>query len=33
LEQTVPVDREPVQPSHEPHPHHTGPPGGIVDVP
>jgi non-heme chloroperoxidase len=33
LQRTVPVDREPLQPPHEPHPHHAGPPGDIVDVP
>jgi pimeloyl-ACP methyl ester carboxylesterase len=33
LGRTVPVGREPAQPAHEPHPHHTGPPGDIVDFP
>ena len=33
LQRTVPVGREPVQPPHETHPHHAGPPGEIVDVP
>jgi non-heme chloroperoxidase len=33
LRRAVPVGGEPVQPPHEPHPHHAGPPGEIVDVP
>lgn len=33
LGRKVPVDGEPVQPAHEPNPHHEGPPGDIVDVP
>jgi pimeloyl-ACP methyl ester carboxylesterase len=33
LQRAVPVDREPLQPPHERHPHHAGPPGDIVDVP
>jgi non-heme chloroperoxidase len=33
LTRTVPVDGAPVQPPHEPHPHHEGPPGDVVDVP
>ena len=33
LSRAVPVDGEPVQPPHEPHPHHEGPPGDILDVP
>ena len=33
LRRTVPVDGTPVQPPHEPHPHHEGPPGDILDVP
>ncbi|MBE0622906.1 MAG: alpha/beta hydrolase [Burkholderiales bacterium] len=33
LSRAVPVGREPVQPAHEPHPHHEGPAGDVVDVP
>jgi non-heme chloroperoxidase len=33
LARTVPVDGTPVQPPHEPHPRHEGPPGDIIDVP
>lgn len=33
LNRTVPVGGEPVQPAHEPHPHHEGPEGDVVDVP
>ena len=33
LSRAVPVGGEPVQPAHEPHPHHEGPEGDIVDVP
>jgi len=33
LSRTVPVNGEPVQAAHEPHPHHEGPEGDIVDVP
>jgi non-heme chloroperoxidase len=33
LRRTVPVNDEPVQPPHERHPHHAGPPGDVVDVP
>lgn len=33
LSRTVPVGGDPVQPSHEPHPHHVGPPEDILDVP
>lgn len=33
LARVVPVDGEPVQASHEPHPHHQGPPGDVNDVP
>jgi non-heme chloroperoxidase len=33
LARTVPVDGPPVQPPHEPHPHHEGPPGDVLDVP
>ena len=33
LTRTVPVGGEPVQPPHEPHPHHSGPPGDVVDIP
>jgi non-heme chloroperoxidase len=33
LARTVPVDGAPVQPAHEPHPQHQGPPGDVVDIP
>ena len=33
LSRAVPVDGTPVQPPHEPHPHHEGPTGDILDVP
>ncbi|MGR8921185.1 MAG: alpha/beta fold hydrolase [Gammaproteobacteria bacterium] len=33
LTRTVPTDGEPVQPAHDPQPHHEGPPGDTVDVP
>jgi non-heme chloroperoxidase len=33
LSRAVPVGGQPVQPAHEPHPHHEGPEGDIVDVP
>ncbi|MEK7438216.1 MAG: alpha/beta hydrolase [Pseudomonadota bacterium] len=33
LSRAVPVGRAPLQPAHEPHPHHEGPEGDIVDVP
>ncbi len=33
LTRVVPLDGAPVQPAHQPHPHHEGPPGDIVDVP
>ncbi len=33
LSRAVPVDGNPVQPPHEPHPHHEGPTGDILDVP
>ena len=33
LSRVVPVDGEPVQPPHEPRPHHEGPAGDINDVP
>ncbi|MEX2481909.1 MAG: alpha/beta hydrolase [Gammaproteobacteria bacterium] len=33
LARTVPVDGEPLQAAHEPHPHHEGPDGDIIDIP
>ena len=33
LNRTVPVAGVPVQPPHEPHPHHEGPEGDVIDVP
>jgi pimeloyl-ACP methyl ester carboxylesterase len=33
LSRAVPIDGNPVQPPHEPHPHHEGPTGDILDVP
>ncbi|MBK5104280.1 MAG: alpha/beta hydrolase [Burkholderiales bacterium] len=33
LSRAVPVGGEPVQPAHEPHPHHEGPEGDVIDVP
>lgn len=33
LSRAVPVGGEPVQPRHEPHPRHEGPPGDVNDVP
>jgi pimeloyl-ACP methyl ester carboxylesterase len=33
LSRTVPIAGQPVQPAHETHPHHEGPPGDIIDVP
>jgi non-heme chloroperoxidase len=33
LSRSVPVDGAPVQPPHDPLPHHEGPPGDVVDVP
>jgi len=33
LKRTVPLDGQPLQPAHEPHPHREGPPGDIIDVP
>jgi non-heme chloroperoxidase len=33
LSRTVPVGGEPVQPAHQPHPHHEGPPGDVLDLP
>jgi non-heme chloroperoxidase len=33
LQRAVPVKGDPVKPPHQPHPHHAGPPGEIVDVP
>jgi pimeloyl-ACP methyl ester carboxylesterase len=33
LTRTVPVDGAPIQPPHEPRPHHEGPPGDVTDVP
>ena len=33
LKRTVPIDGQPVQPAHDPNPHHEGPPGDTVDVP
>ncbi len=33
LGRTVPVGGEPIQPGHEPAPHHLGPPGDVLDVP
>jgi hypothetical protein len=33
LSRAVPVGGEPVQPAHEPHPHHEGPEVDVVDVP
>jgi non-heme chloroperoxidase len=33
LRRKVPVDGPPVQPPHETHPHHEGPPGDVKDVP
>jgi pimeloyl-ACP methyl ester carboxylesterase len=33
LSRAVPVGGTPLQPAHEPHPHHEGPPGDINDVP
>ena len=33
LSRTVPVDGPPVQPVHEPHPHHEGPLGDLHDIP
>jgi pimeloyl-ACP methyl ester carboxylesterase len=33
LSRAVPVGREPVQPAHEPRPHHEGPAGDVNDVP
>jgi pimeloyl-ACP methyl ester carboxylesterase len=33
LSRAVPIDGNPVQPPHEPHPHHDGPTGDILDVP
>ncbi|MBE0624778.1 MAG: alpha/beta hydrolase [Burkholderiales bacterium] len=33
LSRAVPVGAEPQQPAHEPHPHHEGPEGDVIDVP
>jgi hypothetical protein len=33
LSRAVPVDGTPVLAPHEPHPHHEGPPGDVLDVP
>ncbi|MCU1504776.1 MAG: alpha/beta hydrolase fold protein [Ilumatobacteraceae bacterium] len=33
LSRAVPVDGAPVRPPHQPHPHHEGPPGDVLDVP
>ena len=33
LARNVPVGGEPVMPPHEPHPHHEGPPGDVIDLP
>jgi len=33
LQRVVPVGGPPLQPPHERHPHHEGPPGDVVDVP
>jgi non-heme chloroperoxidase len=33
LYRTVPIQGVPVQPPHEPHPHHVGPPGDVNDIP
>lgn len=33
LYRTVPIQGAPVQPPHEPHPHHVGPPGDVNDIP
>jgi pimeloyl-ACP methyl ester carboxylesterase len=33
LSRAVPVGGEPAQPAHEPHPHHEGPEGDVIDVP
>jgi pimeloyl-ACP methyl ester carboxylesterase len=33
LKRVVPVHGEPVQPAHQPQPHHAGPPGDVNDVP
>ena len=33
LYRNVPLHGEPVMPPHEPHPHHEGPPGDVIDLP
>jgi non-heme chloroperoxidase len=33
LSRTVPIGGQPVQAAHEPHPHHEGPPGDVLDLP
>ena len=33
LSRTVPIDGAPIQPAHQPRPHHEGPPGDTIDVP
>ncbi len=33
LARTVPIGGEPVQPAHDPQPHHEGPDGDVIDVP
>ncbi len=33
LARTVPVGGDPVKPPHQPHPHHEGPAGDVLDVP
>ena len=33
LARAVPVGSKPVQPAHEPHSHHEGPAGDVIDVP
>lgn len=33
LARAVPVGGEPVKPPHQPHPHHEGPAGDVIDVP
>ena len=33
LYRVVPLQGEPVQPPHETHPHHVGPPGDVNDIP
>lgn len=33
LQRTVPVGGRPLQPAHDPHPHHQGLPGDVLDIP